>query len=75
MIATPAYGHVVRIEHAAAVMATVLHLDRRGIKTDWVSLPGQSLISRCRNVGCAHFLVSDATHLLFVDADISLAGS
>jgi hypothetical protein len=30
-----------------------------------------SLISRARNAAAAEFLSSDATHLLFIDADIS----
>jgi hypothetical protein len=71
-LATPCFGGVV----AQAYMTSVLELTKRapgaGFDLDVLMLGGDSLISRARSVLVSRFLDNpSATHLLFVDADIS----
>jgi len=41
-----------------------------GIDFQWYSLNNESLVTRARNYVCDHFMRSNCTHLLFIDADI-----
>jgi hypothetical protein len=69
-LATPCYGGqcyisfmtgVLELQRACAERGVGLHVDLGG---------GDALITRARAVMAAKFLQSDATHLLFIDADI-----
>lgn len=69
-LATPCYGGqcyisfvagVLELQRACAARSVGLHVDLGG---------GDALITRARAVMAAKFLASDATHLLFIDADI-----
>lgn len=70
-VATPAYGGLVTTNY----MLSILDLSRTAPETGFdvsINLLGKdSLITRSRNTLVAHFLTaSDATHMMFIDADI-----
>jgi hypothetical protein len=69
-LATPCFG----CQMSAAYLASVLNLQAecamRGIECQTDFIGNESLVERARNILVARFLKTDATHLLFVDADI-----
>lgn len=69
-VATPIH-HRPEAAHANSVTALVVECLRRGIKLHRGGRDGDSLITRARNVAVADFLKTDATHLMFIDADIA----
>jgi hypothetical protein len=70
-IATPTTGNVL-VEYANSLVATVQHLHRQGIETEYATFDGSSAIADKRDWLAHRFLKSaDATHLLFVDADMA----
>ena len=70
-IATPAYGCLLTAQYMQCLLQTQLTLGGRGISVVVDMLGNESLITRARNVMTKRFLQSTATHLLFIDADIS----
>ena len=72
VVATPCFGGLVTQSFMMSVMRFTSHLEKAGFGIDMLMLGGDSLISRARSLLVSHFLARpDATHLLFVDADIS----
>jgi hypothetical protein len=73
MVGTPCYGG----QLSAAYMLSMLTLQRacleRGIKIQFNIRSGEALITRARADLVGEFLLSEATHLLFIDADIGFA--
>lgn len=70
MIATPCYGGKVDAGFCCSLMFTGQELARHGIHHCWATV-SESLIQRARNGLVAKFMANpDATHLVFVDADI-----
>ena len=70
LIATPMYGGMCVGQYAAALMLTPTILGNHGMGTYYSYMTNESLITRARN-RCVHeFLQTDATHLMFIDADI-----
>jgi hypothetical protein len=73
-IATPAFGGQVTIEYLKAVMALQGACEARGIGCHVELLEDDRIIPRARARLAGRFLAHhDATHLLFVDADIGFA--
>jgi hypothetical protein len=70
-IATPMYGGMCTGHYCSSLMMTLFALSQRGIQTSYHSLYNESLISRARNTLTSYFLDSQATHLMFIDADIN----
>lgn len=71
-IATPMYGGVGHIGYIASLIKLTELLRNNGILFKLRMLPSESLITRGRNKLCHMFLQdNDATHLLFIDADIA----
>lgn len=68
-LATPCYGGQANIHYVRALLDLQTACAARGVGLH-IELGGDSLISRIRSVMAAQFMASDATHLLFVDADI-----
>lgn len=70
-VATPCYGGVVTLRYMHALLGLVLYGLQHGIQVSLETLSYESLITRGRNALVAKFLEkADATHLLFIDADI-----
>lgn len=71
-IATPMYGGVGHIGYIASLIKLTSLLTSKGVSYKLRMLPSESLITRGRNKLCHMFLQEpDATHLLFIDADIA----
>jgi hypothetical protein len=71
MVATPCYGGQVTTAYANSLLRLQSACRSRAIDFEWLMLGGDALITRARADLVAHFLDRpDATHLLFIDADI-----
>jgi GT2 family glycosyltransferase len=71
-LATPCYGGLLTHGYLHSVLTLVRQAAAGGPKVTVETLAGDSLIPRARNTLVAKFLAEpSATHLLFVDADIS----
>jgi hypothetical protein len=71
VVATPCYGGLVTTVYANALMHLQRACTERRIDFEWLLLGGDALITRARADLVAHVLDRpDATHLLFIDADI-----
>lgn len=69
-IATPTYDEWVSIEHDASLLETGIRLTMAGIGVIRAVNPGNPFLDLSRNELVDKFLASDATDLLFVDADV-----
>jgi len=69
-VATPMYGGMCIGNYASALMQMPMVVSRAGIKMYYTYMMNESLITRARNSLAHDFLASDATHLMFIDADI-----
>lgn len=71
-VATPCYGGMVHQGYMRSVISLLQAGAAGGLRVSVELLGGDSLITRSRNTLVAQFLnTPDATHLLFVDADIA----
>ncbi|MBX3455310.1 hypothetical protein [Ferrovibrio sp.] len=71
-LATPCYGGLVHQQYMQSVIALMNYARERPFDVSLALLGNDSLITRSRNTLVSAFLDrQDATHLLFVDADIS----
>ncbi len=69
MIGTPAYGGMVHTDF----LKSILTYQQAGISFTLTTIGNESLITRARNTVLSLFwLNTDCTHLLFLDADVSL---
>ena len=69
-LATPMYGGVCSGSYTTSVIDLALLLNNKGWKFESSFLYNDSLVNRARNTLTQSFLDSDATHLLFIDADV-----
>ena len=65
-----AYGGMVTVPYMAATLSLQEALQEAGIEVVISFVTGESLVQRGRNVLVHNFLLTDCTHLLFVDTDI-----
>lgn len=72
-IAIPAYTGTIHLATMRSVIADMLKLADRGDRVTIFDESGNAMIGDCRGLICAQFLASDATHLVFVDSDVSWA--
>ena len=73
-VATPCYGGLLTRNYVVSLMQTMVACQREGISLHFNFLGGESLITRARSQLTSDFLeIPTATHLLFIDADISFA--
>lgn len=71
VVATPCYGGMVTQRYMQCTCALLLATAAEGIRVQLELLGRESLITRARNALVAKFLDDpDATHLMFIDADI-----
>ncbi len=72
LIGTPCYGGLVHKEYMESILTLMAYAPGQGINLTLALLGNDSLITRSRNKIVATFLdMPQATHLLFIDADIS----
>ena len=72
LIGTPCYGGLVMQGYMESVISLMGYASRNDFDVRLALLGGDSLITRSRNKLVATFLdMQDATHLMFIDADIS----
>lgn len=71
MIGTPCYGGLVYESYLRGVTGLVAHLSSLGLPINISTVVNESLITRARNEIVKNFIMSDCTHLFFIDADIS----
>lgn len=72
-LATPCYGGQAHMIYAQSLLALRPACAERGVGLQLDLGGGEALIGRGRAAMLARFLASQATHLLFVDADIGFA--
>lgn len=72
-VATPMYGGMCTGMYASAVMQCVGTFGQAGIQMYYSFMMNESLITRARNSMAYDFMNSDATHLMFIDADIAFS--
>jgi len=69
-VATPMYGGMCTGMYSSAVMQLAGVCNQNGMMMYYSFMMNESLITRARNSMAYDFLASDATHLMFIDADI-----
>lgn len=67
----PAYDHKVSLKQAISLMRFAQQAPAHGVDITIGSICGCSVVSRARNLIVQDFLESDATDLMFIDADIN----
>ena len=72
-VGTPCYGGVVTQPYMEAVFSLALAAASAGLRLSLTTLGQDALITRSRNTLVQRFRRTDATHLLFADADIGFA--
>jgi hypothetical protein len=72
LLATPCYGGLVHQAYMLSVCKLMRRVEEEGFHLDLALLGNDALITRSRSILVARFLdTPQATHLLFVDADIA----
>src|SRR3954462_2859290 len=69
-IATPTAGGTGKMPYVTSIAGLVASLERRGVPTIYANLDGAN-VSDERDPLTFHFLARPATHLLFIDSDMS----
>lgn len=69
-IGLPCFGGSVNYMTMISVINLLTKLSQNGITAMLELASGESLIPKARNIVCEGFLKSQATHLLFIDADV-----
>jgi hypothetical protein len=70
-IATPMYGGMCVGGYTVGLLNCVQEFMRNGLQLYYAHMMNESLITRARNTLAYDFLDTDATHLMFIDADIT----
>ena len=73
VMATPCYGGQLSMAYVTSVLKLQSEAAASGIHVSFHLMGNEALIVRARNELTATFLQSEATHLLFIDADIGFA--
>lgn len=69
IVGTPMYGGMCCSEYVQSIIGLQDAMHQHGHKVTFIFLGNESLIQRARNTIVWHFLRTDASHLLFMDAD------
>lgn len=70
-IATPCYGGQLYSGYFKSILSLISDLKDFKINYEIKMIDDDSLVTRARNKLVYHFLKSDSTHLIFIDADIT----
>jgi hypothetical protein len=70
-VATPMYGGLCVGGYTVGLLNCVQEFMRNGMQLYYAHMMNESLITRARNTLAYDFLDTDATHLMFIDADIT----
>lgn len=71
VIGTPCYGRQITDLYAGSLLKLTMACQQRGVRLQVQMTGSDALITRARQNVVAHFLhIEEATHLLFIDADI-----
>jgi hypothetical protein len=70
-VATPMYGGMCTGGYTSSVMQLAGVCGQNGVQMYYTYMMNESLITRARNSIAYDFLASEATHLMFIDADIT----
>jgi hypothetical protein len=70
-VATPMYGGLCMGGYTLGLLNSVQEFMKHGIQMYYAYMGNESLITRARNTLAYDFLNTDATHLMFIDADIT----
>jgi hypothetical protein len=70
-VATPMYGGLCVGGYTVGLLNSVQEFMRNGMQLYYAHMMNESLITRARNTLAYDFLNTDATHLMFIDADIT----
>lgn len=73
MVASPMYGGLCHDAFLLGMLDLRQACDAHRVPLHVLTIRNESLVQRGRNTCVAHFLASDATHLLFIDADIGFS--
>ena len=74
MVGTPMYGGLCYHGYASGLASSILTLNEHDVDLHWHFIANESLITRGRNNVVKHFMKTDCTHLMFIDADIHFPG-
>lgn len=70
-IAVPSYGYKCFTPFVESLLKLQKLVDNTpDVEIEYRFIPQESLITRARNILVSHFLESDCTHMMFIDADI-----
>jgi hypothetical protein len=70
-VATPMYGGLCVGGYTVGLLNSVQEFMRHGMQMYYAHMMNESLITRARNTLAYDFLDTDATHMMFIDADIT----
>ena len=70
LVATPAYGGQVNVHYMTSILKLQRILEEKQIGFEFFTIHFDSLIPRARNACVSHFLKGDASHMIFIDADV-----
>ena len=70
LFCTPCYGGQVTEQYFRSCLKLRDALFQSGVEHTWLTYRNESLITRARSRMVADFLETDATHMMFIDADI-----
>ena len=73
MIATPCYGGMIHEPYLRGLTSLVTQVSSSGAPIHLATVVNESLITRARNELVKHFMMTDCTHLMFIDSDIGFA--
>ena len=70
MVATPMYGGACAGLFAKSIADLAALCTQYGVSLQMYFLFNESLVTRARNYCCDDFMISEATHMMFIDSDI-----
>lgn len=71
LICTPSYSGELSTNYVSALCNTIALLTQNKIGCAWGTIVGNCYVTAARDLLAGKFLTSDASHMLFIDADMS----